>query len=214
MEVEQVLNSGTGGTGFGTKDVSDSRAKSDASAEFGTKLVSSSCTESSSHAAFGTVLSSDSHTKSTNSAEFGTKFVLAVPPISPLIHGAPSANTRTVCGPETQSMLCSGDLNSEGDKKGRKKVPEDESTHYKSLKRWEEDVKRGSEAEHGPVLYALDKLPEKLAGNGKGCSLLFGNGHHYQKTIITQSYNMLHVYTIIYSSLDVQGKSYLDYLET
>lgn len=55
---------------------------------------------------------------------------------------------------------------SDSGKKGRRKIPEDQSSHFKSLKKWEEDLTKGDEAEHGPMLYAMEKMPEKLHGEG------------------------------------------------
>ena len=53
-------------------------------------------------------------------------------------------------------------------KKAKQKVPgeAERSNHYKSLLRWEGDLAKGDKAEHGPVLYVMDRMPEVLTSDG------------------------------------------------
>lgn len=48
---------------------------------------------------------------------------------------------------------------------------EQESAHYKVLMSWELDLALGRNAKHGPILYAIEKFPEKL--KCKGTALLY-----------------------------------------
>ena len=41
-----------------------------------------------------------------------------------------------------------------------------DSAHFKCLMSWEEDLALGAKAKHGPILYAMDKLPEALTSDG------------------------------------------------
>lgn len=45
----------------------------------------------------------------------------------------------------------------------------EKTPHQKVLMSWETDYLRGSKATRGPILYAMEKFPEKLEHDGKLC---------------------------------------------
>lgn len=54
-----------------------------------------------------------------------------------------------------------------------KKQPDCTSSHYRLLKKWEQDLCMGLRAKHGPVLFAMEKMPEKLYGEGNHSSTVY-----------------------------------------
>ena len=78
-------------------------------------------------------------------------------------HAADSATKKPNKGGAEESSPCSAE--SATKKLGRR--VERESNHYKSLRSWEGDLALGDMARHGPVLYALDKLQDKLESDCK-----------------------------------------------
>lgn len=104
----------------------------------------------------------NSETESNICAELGTSFYSNV-----RLGSEPEPGSRLGVDLQSGSIAAntSEDVGENG-RKCRKRIPESESIHFRSLRRWEEDLEKGDRAEHGPVLYAMEKMPEKLCGQG------------------------------------------------
>lgn len=65
-------------------------------------------------------------------------------------------------GMQNQTKSCgSASQNTSGDDRILEDS-EESRTHYRVLMSWESDYLRGSKATRGPILYAMEKLPEEL----------------------------------------------------
>lgn len=84
-------------------------------------------------------------------------------------HNAESATKKPLGKSKGGDEVASKHDSESATKKSVCKSKRDEggSNHYKTLQSWEADLALGDMARHGPVLYAIEKLPDKLKSECK-----------------------------------------------